>query len=118
MTSVRRTAIRQAILVITFAIGEVMIFWFLSASIVMGILLGSLISVICFWLLAADAASFSSRRIRIGYVLRYALYAIILGSTALFSETLFLGTVAGVFNGKITIILFGRWLGETQSDPQ
>ncbi len=118
MRDVTRTVLRQTLLVTALATGEAMIFWTLSRAFGSGILYGSALSLICFWLLAVDVMAFSVRRMKLGYVLRYLLYAIALGSAAFLGELFFFGSVIGVFNGKVTIFLFGRWLGETQSDPE
>ena len=118
MRNVTRTALRQTFLVVTFAVVESSLLWFLNHSIATGILAGSGVSLLCFWLLAHDIAAFSERRVRVGYILRYLIYALVLASAGLVSSVFFTGCVIGVFNGKLTIVLFGRWLGETQSDPQ
>lgn len=118
MRSVTRTALRQTFLVITFAMVESSLLWFLNYSVAVGIFVGSGVSLLCFWLLAFDIAAFSERRVRVGYVLRYLIYAIVLAAAALVGTAFFAGCVIGVFNGKLTVLLFGRWLGETQSDPQ
>ncbi len=112
----KETIIKLLLYISVIAITEFLIFFIFDIEISLGIVYGTFFSIVNMLLLVEDIKKAFSRKFysRKGYVLRYILNIFCIGSSAFFGIYYFIGTAVGIFNLKIAILLFGRWLGEDE----
>lgn len=112
----KETIVRLLFYIFVIATIEFLIFLFLNIKISFGIIYGTFFSVFNMFLLIDDIKKAVKKKFysRKGYFLRYIMNIFCIGSAAFFGIYYFIGTAVGIFNLKIAILLFGRWLGEDE----
>ncbi|AKI96787.1 hypothetical protein IX53_01960 [Kosmotoga pacifica] len=96
------------------ALVELVLFFPFMNEDVLGILYGTAFSITGWWLMVKDVKVLEKRGalFRFGFLLRYFLYAIGLGTAMIYGKVFFFGAVLGLLNLKFSLFIFGRWLSE------
>jgi hypothetical protein len=112
----KETIIKLSSYIFFVALVEFFLFLIFDFKISLGIFYGTIFSVINMLLLIEDIKRSVRRKVysRKGYFLRYVLNIFCVGSAAFFGIYYFIGAAVGLFNLKIAILIFGRWLGEDE----
>ncbi len=93
---------------------EAAVIYFFNTKMALGVFYGTAFGVTGFWLLSltVEKASKNKQMLWRDYLIRYALYIVCFLSAIGYGTYFFVGSVVGLLNLKLSLLLFGRWLSE------
>jgi len=111
-------AIKETTALAILALVEIIVLFPFIKTAVLGILYGSAFSILGWWLMVKDVKSFAEKGslFKFGFLLRYFLYAVGMGTAIFYGKLFFAGTALGILNLKLSLYIFGRWLGENTTN--
>lgn len=111
-------AIKETTALTILALAEMIFLFPFIKDGILGILYGSAFSITSWWLMVKDVKSFVKKGtlFKYGFLLRYFLYAVGMGTAIFYGNRFFVGTVLGILNLKFSLFIFGRWLSENTTN--